>query len=75
MVTRTITIVVNEHCFHVHEGERFAGDLCWDEMLAQVVSLTHPRLDDPQFRMFTADEMLERNARRAARLAEIEAGR
>lgn len=57
MTTRTITIVMRTgNDFDVFEGERFSGRLCWDEMLGQVASMTHPKINEPRYRMLTHDE-------------------
>jgi hypothetical protein len=44
---RTITITISEEPrnYRVQEGEGYTDDLTWDEMLGQVATLTHPRLD------------------------------
>jgi hypothetical protein len=53
--------------FHVHQGERYADMLCWDEMLGQVATLTHAQIATPRYDMLTPDEYADRAARAAAR--------
>jgi len=49
----TITIVVHgPNRFDVFEGERCADGLCWDE----VAHLTHPKINEPRYRMQTPEE-------------------
>lgn len=57
---RTIVIVMRDgNNFDVHEGDRSSGQLCWDEMLGQVASLTHPSINAPRYRMPTTREAVE----------------
>lgn len=56
---RTITIEVTERGYTVREGDRYADELCWDEMLGQVTELTHPRLGDGRYAMRTDAEWAE----------------
>lgn len=37
------------------DGKRCDG-LAWDELIGQVVSLTHPKIGQPQYRMQTAEQ-------------------
>jgi hypothetical protein len=54
---RTITIVCHGgNDFDVHEGERYSGRLCWDEMLGQIASITHPEITRPRYPMETPEE-------------------
>ena len=59
---RTITITFNFNGdgptpFVVAEGEKNSGELCWDEMLGQVVELTHPGIKhSPRYAMKTDAE-------------------
>jgi hypothetical protein len=55
--------------FHVHQGERYADMLCWDEMLGQVATLTHVQIATPRYDMLTPDEYAARRDRAAARRA------
>lgn len=61
---RIITIVVKGgNHFDVHEGERYADHLCWEEMLGQIATITHPMIDAPRFRMTTPEEEFARRER------------
>lgn len=69
--------------FTVRVGDRYADQLCWDEMLAQVVHLTHPGLGDmrERFPMLTAQQhddrrrtWAEKRAQQSARLSDGEEG-
>lgn len=61
---RTITIVCKDgNHFDVHEGERYSDRLCWEEMLGQIATLTHPSINAPRFRMDTPDEHAAYRAR------------
>lgn len=65
MTTRVITIYLPPRGgYTVHEGERNSGELSWDEMLGQVVSLTLPferhSLVNGLFGMCTPEEWQER---------------
>ncbi|MGE4243674.1 hypothetical protein [Ramlibacter sp.] len=54
---RIITIVVRDgNHFDVHEGEKYSDRLCWEEMLGQVVTLTHSSIKAPRFWMATPEE-------------------
>lgn len=48
--------------FDVTEGDRRADRLGWDEMLGQIVQLTHRQLGTPLYRMRTPEEELEYEA-------------
>jgi PAS domain-containing protein len=53
---RQIVIVITDEGFTVQEGERYADQLCWDEMLGQIAELTHPELKrEGRYRMDTAE--------------------
>lgn len=66
---RTITVVVTDRGHCVHEGERFSGDLSWDEMLGQVAMLTLPRgRVDVERGLFGMRTPEERDAERAQRM-------
>ena len=56
---RTITIEIGDRGYTVREGDRYADELCWDEMLGQVTELTHPRLGDGRYAMKTEAEWAE----------------
>jgi hypothetical protein len=72
--TRTITIVCHgSNHFDVFEGEEFCDWLCWDEMLGQVVHLTHPQIKDARYGMTDADRYLLRKEQHNRRMAEINA--
>jgi hypothetical protein len=69
--TRTITIIVrSSNDFDVHEGERYSGRLCWEELLGQIATMTHPLINAPRFRMDTPEEHAARWARRANDVSE-----
>jgi len=57
---RTITIEIADEGgsgdYTVREGDRYCDRLCWDEMLAQVVELTHPQIGHARYRMETAEQ-------------------
>lgn len=62
--TRTITIVVHDgNSFDVFEGDRCADRLCWDEMLGQIASMTHPAISKVRYAALTPEEREERTAR------------
>lgn len=67
---RTITIEIDDQGYTVREGERYHDGLCWDEMLGQVVELTHRKLGETRYPMMTADQWAaqrERQEREAER--------
>lgn len=56
-MSRTITITVeNDNYFKVQEGDKYIDGLCWDELLAQVATLTHKEFKHPRFAMHTKKE-------------------
>lgn len=68
---RTLTIRVPEEgdeprcLFDVVDAEgRHADGLSFDEFIGQVISLTHPKLGAPQFKMLTDAQWAEDTARR-----------
>lgn len=50
---RTITIEIDDQGYTVREGDRYHDGLCWDEMLGQVVELTHRKLGETRYPMQT----------------------
>jgi hypothetical protein len=69
---RIITIVCRAgNDFDVHEGERFADRLCWDEMLGQVATMTLSR-EGPLYPMQTSEEREARRDRMRERCSGIE---
>lgn len=61
---RTIIIeITKDKGYIVREGDLFHDQLCWDEMLGQVVSLTHPQLGKERYQMRTSAEWAEYNKR------------
>ena len=44
----------------VRVGEEYSDSLCWDEMLGQIVSLTHPDIEQPRYGMLTAEGWQQR---------------
>ncbi len=54
-------------------GDRYCEHLCWDEMLGQVVHITHPQLGEPRYPMLTAAEHAERRRRMEERGAAMRA--
>lgn len=75
MTNRTITIEIVDHGgsgdYTVREGERYCDRLCWDEMLAQVAELTHPKIGAARYPMHTAEEYAERERLHQERIAAI----
>jgi len=53
---RTITIEIDDQGYTVREGDRYHDGLCWDEMLGQVVELTHRKLGEARYPMMTAEQ-------------------
>ncbi len=54
---RQIVVTITDRGFSVQEGDRYADELCWDEMLGQVAELTHPELKrNARYRMLTTAE-------------------
>ncbi len=54
-------------------GDRYCAGLCWDELVAQVVSLSHPSINAPRFEMLTEAEHAERRRRLDERWDQIRA--
>lgn len=54
----------------VDEYGRRCNGLGWDEMLGQVVSMTHPSVGRPQYRMQTQEQWDAEHAERGARMEE-----
>lgn len=50
--------------YDVEADGRVASCLCWDEMLAQLISLTHAEISSPRFRTLTAEEEIADDIRR-----------
>lgn len=51
---RTIVVeIVNSNDFTVKEGEGYLVGLTWEEMLASIVELTHPKIGSARFRMLS----------------------
>jgi hypothetical protein len=44
----------------VRVGDEYTDGLCWDEMLGQIVSLTHPDIEQPRYGMLTAEGWQQR---------------
>jgi hypothetical protein len=66
---RTLTIQYGESsrgCSFdvIDEHGRMCDGLGFDEMLGQVVSMTHPKLGTPQYRMQTPEQWAEERERR-----------
>ncbi|HKM80172.1 MAG TPA: hypothetical protein VJY15_04330 [Candidatus Acidoferrum sp.] len=57
---RQINIVISTEGYGVQEGEYFSDRLAWDEMLGQIVGLTHPSIGKAYYAMLTAEEWEER---------------
>lgn len=71
---RTITITMRDgNDFDVAEDDRSVTRLCWDEMVGQIASMTHPMINKPRYPMLTEDERAERDRLHQERLAEIAA--
>lgn len=58
--------------FTVTQGDRSADGLGWDEMIGQVIELTHPKIGSAHYRMMTPAERRVDEARRELRVAERE---
>ncbi len=75
MTKRTITIEIVDDGgsgdYTVREGDRYCDHLCWDEMLGQVVELTHPKIGVERYPMLTAEEHAERERQHQERMAAI----
>lgn len=57
--TRTIVIEISGDSsgdYTVREGDHYCPSLCWDEMLGTIAELTHPRIGQARYRMWTAEE-------------------
>lgn len=54
--------------YAVREGDKYHDELTWDEMLGQVVHLSHPSIGEPRYDMLTAEQWKSRDRLRAARL-------
>jgi hypothetical protein len=64
MTKRTITIeFIPGKTFDVKEEGSSTGDLAWDEMLAAIAELTHPKIGTPRVGMFTDEEWEKRRKR------------
>jgi hypothetical protein len=60
---RIITIVCHGgNHFDVHEGEAYADRLCWDEMLGQIASMTHPAINNARYQMQTPEQLEQKRA-------------
>jgi hypothetical protein len=64
-----------QHFEVVDEYGRHTGQLCFDEMLGQVVNLTHPAIRREHYAMRTPEEWAEQDRLRAERLAARQAAR
>ncbi|MEK7945753.1 hypothetical protein WKR98_13435 [Pigmentiphaga sp. YJ18] len=62
---RSITIRFDSerNTYQVEEGGRLCPELTWEEMLGQLVEITHPRLGTGRFSMLTPEEHDARRAR------------
>jgi hypothetical protein len=56
---REVVVYQTAHGYTVREGEHYANELCFDEMLGQLVELLHPDIGRPRYRMETAQEWQE----------------
>lgn len=76
-VLRTITIEIGPDClpggFDVVVDDLRCNGLSFDEMLGQVVALTHPKIGAPHYRMQTAEEWAQQSAAGAERAARARA--
>lgn len=72
---RIITIEVHDSLFAgnftIREGDRFTDKLCWEELLGQIATLTHPDIRKPRFPMSPEDLMKRIEAEGAAKRAGI----
>jgi len=46
----TVTVAINGNYYEVIYNGQITKNLCWNEMLAQVVNLIHPQLRKPWFK-------------------------
>lgn len=60
--TARITLALVDGGWTVTQGDKFVDHLCWDEMLGQVVHLTHPQILRERYPMLTAGEHEQREA-------------
>lgn len=58
--------------FVVTQGDRTCDGLGWDEMIGQVIGLTHPKISSAHYRMMTPAERRVDEARRELKIAERE---
>lgn len=70
-----ITITKGEHGWTVAAGFAYTPNLCWDEMIGQVVHLTHPKIGDARYQMLTAEQHAERERSFAQRMEETHAAK
>lgn len=73
---RVITVVCRDrNYFDVFEGETFCTQLTWDEMLGQVVHLTHSGIHSARYAMQGVDQFQAALQRHRSALAERDAER
>ena len=53
---RQINIVISTEGYTVQEGDKFAEQLSWDEMIGTVIDLCHPKLGKATYAMKTQKE-------------------
>ena len=52
--------------YTVRAGDKYHDELTWDEMLGQVVHLSHPSIAEPRYDMLTAEQWAARDRLRDA---------
>jgi hypothetical protein len=70
MRTVIITFNTSENTYNVIEGDRICDRLCWEEMLGQIATMTHPDIRGPRFPMVNREEIVSRATRRMAKFIE-----
>lgn len=66
-----IRIEKTESGFTVYQEERFVECLTWDEMLAQIVHLTHSMIRNEAHQMLTTEESVTKKRAFMARMAVV----
>lgn len=67
---KQITIWADESGYNVVQVDRLADRLGWDEMIGQVIHLTHPSIRRARYPMLTEAERRVEQAKRELRAAE-----
>lgn len=60
-MTRTIVIIAySGNNYDVIEDGRVSDHLAWDEMLGNIASMTHPKINEPRYKMDSLDEIRDK---------------